>query len=292
MRPLVSGTVGWLLCLSLGCSTVPSTNSSSLPSAASASLFDRTLDANTLFVDTALIERPADDEYCTQTVWLSCDEQFVGLEQLAVFERNGWRVGRLSAPLPSRLQNLLNSRRSCSGPRRQRAQPDQSLRVNLGDLPCKRIVELQGKQPRRVELPNALGQLDVLPRGCSEEQLTLRLMPVLTLNDSRPRPTVEESRDGALRLALDVRKPFEAFPELAFEIALKPGEYLLIGPRGEDRYSVGHALLTEEQDEQLLSRWLLLRVVRPRLEERPSGDSKTAPLALQAGYSTARGSSR
>ncbi|MFQ3593936.1 MAG: hypothetical protein SNJ82_12215 [Gemmataceae bacterium] len=292
MRLLVAGLLGLLVGSIVGCVAVSPAERATSSYAARASLFEGQEDAKTLFVDSAVIERPAEDEYCTETVWQSCDEQFVGLEQLAQFESNGWRVGRLAAPLPSRLQNLLNSKRNCSGPRRQRAQPDESLRVNLSDQPRKRIVELQGKQPRRLELANSLGQLEVTPRWTDDEQLVVRLMPVLTQNDSRPRPTVEETPEGALRLALDVRKPSEAFPELAFELTLKPGEYLLIGPRGEDRYSVGHALLTEEENGQFFSRWVLLRVVRPRTEEAFTAQGKAAPLALQAGYSTARGSSR
>jgi hypothetical protein len=291
MRPLVAGLFVVLGCGFLGCASVTPDISPSAGETIRPSLFDAEKDPNTLFIDSALIERPAEDLYCTETIWESCDEQFVGLEQLAQFERNGWRVGRLTAPLPSKLQNLLNSKRSCSGPRRQRARAEEPLRVALGGVRSSRVVEVQGKETRRLELTNALGQLEVLPR-LEDESLFVRLTPALIHGQSRPRHAVEESPEGSLRWALDVRDPTENFPELGFEISLQAGEYLLIGPRGEDRYSVGHALLTEKQDDQLVSRWLLLRAVRPRGGDSPTPDSKSAPLALQAGYSTARGSSR
>ena len=290
MRPLTAGAYLLLASWLLGCATLPSEPCSSAGETRP-TLFDAEEGGDYVYIDSAVVERPAEDLYCTETLWESCDEQFVGLEQLAHFERNGWRVGRLPSPLPTKLQNLLSSRRSCSGPRRQRIRPEEPLRVSLGGQRSTRTVELQGADVRRIEAVNALGQLEVVPR-MEDERLFVRFTPALIHGQAMRRPTVEESPEGSLRWALDVREPTELFTDLGFEIALKPGEYLLIGPRGEDRYSLGHALLTDTENGQHLSRWIVLRAMRPRPGEDKSTLSKVAPLALQAGYTTARGSSR
>jgi hypothetical protein len=255
--------------------------------------FDQPLEDSLVFVDSAIIERPVDDAYCAETVWDLCDEQCVGLERLALFEENGLRVGRLAAPLPAKLQNLLNSRRSCSGPRRQRARPDEPVRVALGGQKRSRTrLELQGKHPRKLDLRDASGHLEIIPRW-DGERLSVFITPVVTHGTSQPRPTVESSPEGALRLALDTREPTEELGELGFEIVLEPGEYLLFGPRNGNPRLAGPALLTHTEDDATVGRWVLVRAVRPRSSEPvPLADSKTAPLALQAGYSAARGQSK
>lgn len=291
MRPLTAGAFLVLAHCVLGCAALSTSESPAPPGETRPNIFDAEANGDYVYVDSAVIERPAEDLYCTETIWESCDEQFVGLEQLAHFERNGWRVGRLPSPLPAKLQKLLTSKRTCSGPRRQRTRPEEALRVSLGGQRGTRTVELQGAEIRRIEAVNALGQLEVVPH-MEDERLVVRLTPALIHGQAVRRPTVEESPEGSLRWALEVREPTELFTELAFEIALKPGEYLLIGPRGEDRYSLGHALLTDTENGQHLSRWILLRAMRPRPGEEKTSMSKVAPLALQASYSTARGSSR
>jgi hypothetical protein len=292
MRQLLAGIVFGAVVALAGC--VPPFRWDHRPAEVAAGFdpFRQPADESQIFVDSAVIERPADDAYCTAALWDVCDEQCVGLERLALFEENGLRVGRLTAPLPAKLQNMLNSRRSCTGPRRQRSRPGEPIRVALGGRRGPMTFEVQGKERRKIELRDATGYLEIIPRW-DGERLTVHITPVVTHGVSQPRPTVESSPEGSLRWALDTREPMEELRELSFELVLEPGEYLLFGPRGDNTGSVGPALLTHPEDDSTVGQWVLVRAVRPRSAEPARiADCKNAPLALQAGYSAARGQSK
>ena len=62
---------------------------------------------DTVYLDVALIERPAGDDFLDREVWDSSDEQGVGLEVKPILEENGLRIGQFGL-LPDRLQTLFH----------------------------------------------------------------------------------------------------------------------------------------------------------------------------------------
>lgn len=249
-------------------------------------------EGDTIFVDSALVERPATDAFCSQELWDGCNEQCVGLERAVLLEDNGLRVARLTAPLPARLQTILNSRRSTIGPRRQRARPDAAVCVAVGPRRQRAAVSVRAGEGRELELTDAQAQFEVTPR-LDDGRLALRVTPQLRHGPARVRPRVAGAGEGPLRWTLDTKEPLEELSELTLEMPLEAGEYLLIGPRGDDPKAVGPAFFAYQGDGVPVRQLLILRAL-------PVGDGadadeedgRTAPLAMQAGFTSARASRR
>ncbi|MGL4549739.1 MAG: hypothetical protein ACRC33_01020 [Gemmataceae bacterium] len=245
---------------------------------------------DTIFVDSALVERPADDRFCAAEVWESTNEQCVGLERAALLEENGLRVARITAPLPARLQTILNSRRSTIGPRRQRARPDVAVAVAVGPRRPHARLSVRAAEVRALDLADAQAQIEVVPR-LDEGRLSLRITPQIRHGQARVRPRVEEAPDGPLRWALDTREPMESLNELALDLPMEPGEYLLIGPRGDDPRAVGPTFFAYQGDGVPVRQLLIVRAVPVgKGDDADAAEHQAAPLALQAGYTSARGS--
>ncbi|NBO93078.1 MAG: hypothetical protein EBV06_12330 [Planctomycetia bacterium] len=252
----------------------------------------REIERDLIFIDSAIIERPANDDFCNRELWDSCNEQSIGLERAALLEENGLRVARISAPLPSRLQVLLNSRRNTIGPRRQRARPDQSVSVAVGPRRPKMVLSLRGSDSRDLDLTDAQAHIEVTP-SLDEDRLQLRITPQIRHGQPRARPRVEETPDGPLRWALDTREPVESLDEFTLDLPMEPGEYLLIGSRGNGPRTVGPAIFAYQGDGVPVQQLLIIRALPVGQGNNADDvDQRTAPLALQAGYSSARASRR
>jgi hypothetical protein len=249
----------------------------------------RAADEDTIFVDFALIERPADDAYCSRDLWEGCNEQCVGLERAALLEENGLHVARIAAPIPARLQTLLNSRRSTIGPRRQKARDDMPVAIAVGPRRPKSAFALRGGEGREFDLADAQAQFEVVPR-LVDGRLVLRVTPQVRHGEAKARPCVEETPDGPLRWALETREPVEELSELSVEMPMEPGEYLVIGARGDDPRAVGPAFFAYRGDGVPVRQLLIVRALPVgKGDDADEVDQKSAPLALQATYTSARG---
>src|ERR1700691_3698612 len=60
-------------------------------------------------MDVALIERPLGDAYLNKDLWLAADEQVVSLDNKAILQDNGFRIGQVGGLTPAGLQALLTS---------------------------------------------------------------------------------------------------------------------------------------------------------------------------------------
>lgn len=245
--------------------------------------------AESVFIDAALVEQPLGDEFLTRGLWDAGDEQLVSLEQLPVLENNGLRACRLGGMLPSRLQALLTSKRSCPQPRRLRTVPGKAVNFAVGPRrgSCEFELHTVGGTVA-VKLEGVQCGFEILPNVTGEGELVLRLQPQATLDESRRRPGAERTPAGALRWALEEKPPTEEYQELAFDVAVAPGEFIAIGPGMSRPGTLGPAWFLGEGDNGAVQRVLILRAVRV-VGSREEVEERRGPVALQAGRLAVRG---
>src|SRR5438445_5239054 len=68
-------------------------------------------------LDVAVLERRLGDPFLDKELWGYTDAQTVPLDQKAVLDDNGFRVGQIVGMPPGKLLARLNSERSCINPR-------------------------------------------------------------------------------------------------------------------------------------------------------------------------------
>ena len=231
-------------------------------------------------LDVAVIERPLGDDSLDTELWMAGNEQVVGLEKLAALEDDGLRVCRLGSPLPGKLLSLLNSRATCAGPRRLRDRLGKVVNLPIGPQRRRLAFTVQGADgPRAVALADAQCLWSVQPRAGEGSAVVLRFVPAVKHGVARTRPKAETSPEGPLRWALEPGQARDDFPQLAFELALEPGEYVAIGPRLEQKRSLGATWFSGDGKQRLL----VLRASILPVEKREKDEGPVAPVVQRKG---------
>lgn len=248
-------------------------------------------------IDVALLERPLGDAYINQGLWAFADEQVVALESKAVLEDNGFRIGQIGGITPAELQTLLTSERSCANPRRIQLHAGKPTQVVLGPAAtaCQFRIEHDGIQVP-VSLEKAQCTLEVVPALAKDGHTRLRFLPEIQHGDLAllPKPTPDFTG-----LMLQQERPTERYPALGWEVNLAPNEYMLVGARLERPHTLGHQCFVRADEPQPVQRLLVIRTSRAASADAALSASVeetngywTPPLACQAAWSTARGTSR
>jgi hypothetical protein len=90
-----------------------------------------------------------------------------------------------------------------------------------------------------------------------------------------------------------MNQPDEAYPWLSWELTVAANEYVVVGTRLDRPGTLGHCCFLHGEGRPPVQRLLVLRTARapgrPALDE---SLSRSPPLALQAGWNSARGSSQ
>jgi len=238
-------------------------------------------------VDLAMVERPADDEFLSRQLWKMADEQVVVLERRADLDDNGFRIGQLVGAMPEEMHRLMQSERTCIEPRRYSVAPGKTITRVLGPTQarCEFAVLHQGAYAPYV-FENMEFCLDLCPILGDNDKVQLRFTPKIQYTEPTLPFRPAADRSGWV---LDLNKPSKTFPELTWDVPLRPGEILLVGARpGKHTTFAGKALLIDDG----VSRKQRVLVVRcQRLQTRSPGDHAfprevlalpAPPLALQA----------
>jgi hypothetical protein len=249
------------------------------------------LGGNAVHLEVALLEVPVGDRFVNDGLWALADEQTVSLETKALLQDNGFRVGQVGATPPDGLLELLTAERSnprprCVQLRDGRTGPPQLLGPAREHL----AFELHADGgPRAVELKQAQCCLAVTPTT-ADGRATLRFVPRVRHAGAggmpwKPRP------DGA-GWELATGQDEETYGELAFELRLEPGEYVVVGARYDRPGTLGHAAFVRADEATPVQRLLVLRATQAAAGPAAAADGKSPPLALQVQLSSARGASR
>ncbi len=246
----------------------------------------------------ALLEAPLGDRYINDELWTQVDEQVVALEHKPVLEDNGLRVAQVGGIIPTRLQGLLTSERSCITPRRLLLHAGDTTTLHLGpqQSECRFDVH-QGGHVSAVELDKAQFNFQVKPTLTRDGRTKLHFTPQVQHGDTRwlPRPTKNAS--GVLAWEPHEERPTENYNALAWEVVLSPGEYVLVGARYDRPGTLGRQCFICPDPQAPVQRLLAIRTIRSveavvaASDEADDQDStpRAAPLALQASLGGAGG---
>jgi hypothetical protein len=242
-------------------------------------------------IDIALIERPVGDRTLNDKLWSLADEQVIDIDQKALLEDNGFRVGQIGGLPPPELQSLLTSERSCTNARRLTSRAGESKPLALGPelAKCSFRVQRNG-EPALVTLEQAQCVLEMTPTLTADGRTKLRFVPMVQHGETRQTVCPAPDHSGFM---LHSERATEPYPNLAWEVTLAPNEYVVIGGRYEQRETLGNQYFVRPDEEKPVQRLLVIRTNRAAPPEATVGTEGTAPLApplaSQASWSTVRG---
>jgi hypothetical protein len=205
-----------------------------------------------VFVDYALIQKPRSDLKLSEEIWPEADEQVLAVEQRALLEANGFRVGRFGQVLPAALQAMLSNPGTDTGYRQRRLYIDGEFRLaTTKPLPAQQIefkrITIDGanaKTYRDCELG-----LCIVPKRDESGKLILELTPEVHEG---------QRKDWASTASLGLwnnRTTLKLEP-LRFSLATGMDESILIGAQPGHDNSTGDRLFRSEEGAE---RVLLLR---------------------------------
>lgn len=247
-------------------------------------------------LEVALIERPVGDTYLNRGIWEHADELVLDLDRRSTLDENGLRVGLLVGAPPEEFQELLLSKRSCSNPHALMIPPGRAVPIYLGGVREHTTFELvQGPQKLAVDFDQARFGLQVLP-AAADGKTRLTFTPKVE-NGEPALPFVRAAGEGGWQLR--VERPSKKYTELSWEVALAPGQYLIIGARADRLDTLGHrAFFPAEEGRPQVQRLLVLRGGRAPAPTIPGESGSTSyltgpcpPLAVRATMPSSRATS-
>jgi hypothetical protein len=250
-------------------------------------------------MEVVLLERPVADSYINQEVWQTADEQIVPLERKAVLEKNGFRIGQIGGLTPGGLQNLLASSQSCVDPRRHYIRVGNPRLLALGPQmrQCRFRLDLDEEAGDSV-FEQALCSVNVLPTLGDKGALHLQFTPQIDYGTAQFQAQPSPEGSG---FEFQHKRPTKPFPALSWELNVSPNQYIIIGAKAERFDTLGTQCFIRRDEPNPVQRLLVLRAWRPGTgapgdaslwaEDDPSAAPQPTPLALQAGWTTARGKS-
>jgi hypothetical protein len=246
-------------------------------------------------LDVAVVERPYGDRFLNFGLWELADEQGINLERKAVLEDNGFRVCQIGGLPPAEMQGLLTSKRSCPDPRRLRTGVGMATTLLMGPTwpICGFRLAAEGAASRDVEYENAQCLLDVVATLAEDNRINLKFTPRVRHGQPSRVPQAQKDESGALIWQVDGKQPEDVFPELAWELKVASGDYVVVGARLNEPDGMALCLFVPPGDRNLKQKILVVRAARSAQSARAEKRSNAAPpLALQAALPTARGASR
>jgi hypothetical protein len=251
--------------------------------------------AEVVQIDVAVVERPLGDAYLNHDLWLLADEQSFwngAHEQKGTVEGNGFRVGQFVGLPPGQLQGLLTSPRSCPDPHRLTVRAGNPTAVDLGPVwkRCDFLLR-QGPGVAAVELADAQCLLEIVPTLTDDGRTLLHFTPCVRHGKPLlvPRPTQDPS--GWRRWECSARQAEEAFAALSWELTVAPNEYVVVGTLLRRAETLGRRCFVGGEKSEDTQRLLVLRTGRSPAPAPPPDEEfvRSPPIALRAGWATARG---
>jgi hypothetical protein len=245
-------------------------------------------------MDVAVVEQPLGDGYLNGALWDLVDEEVLG-DRKTLLQDNGLRIGQVGGSLPPPLQALLTSERSCLHPRRIRTRAGTPTSLALSDTPraCRFEVR-QDEAGTPVRLDMGVYVLEVVPALTDDGRTCLRFTPQVKYGPSRLTPVAAPDRSA---WSWQMQQATEAYAGLSWEVKLRPNEFVLVGTRLDRPQSLGHQAFVQVDGTNPAQHLLVIRTGRglpPVQTAAGAADSEDErdsppPLALQAGWSAARG---
>lgn len=215
------------------------------------------------------------DAQLDQALWASIDEQRIDPEVRARLNRNGFRAGVVSGPMPQQLEQLL---------RLVEDQPtdsvdEQVVKLDAEPMVRKRRLQLRADRPAKIQTTPTHDELSVLFAGADGVggQTYYGAQPTLVLSchpfeDARVRlaltPELEhgevkrqwDASDGIM--FMNAGRPKRTFDELEVRAELVSGQLLVLSPLIDHPGSLGYQFLTDSTAQQSEQKLVVIRVAQ------------------------------
>jgi hypothetical protein len=250
--------------------------------------------SDVVYLDVALIEQPYGDPFLNRELWSVGDEQAVNLELKPLLEENGLRICQIGGLVPPKLHSLIISPRSCPEPRRLRSEPGKPTIVAIGPTRAHALFQLAGQAgARKLHLEQAHCQFEVVPTLEDDKRIRLRFTPQVRHGQPRTTPRVEKDPDGPLRWAIEAREPVEDYTQLRWESVIAPNEFVVIGAHLDHLGTIGPCFFLPEGT-PVRKQWLMVLRAAHVVLGLPTDErlKRVPPIAMQAAWTSARGSER
>jgi hypothetical protein len=245
-----------------------------------------------VYLEYAVIERPAGNAAVNRQVWTNIDEMIIDTETRAILAENGLRAGVVGGLLPPELDAMIANPKSETGLRRWNLYVNNPAAIPLnGPVPSAeyRFRPTMRVEPTLVKFEQARFSMTFTPSFAADGRLELHCVPEVEYQDKKRWLPV-----GAVGVGWLGNKPIERHNALAFDVKLSPREYLVIGSYFERGDWIGNQEFTGVVRNEKVQRLLVIRASRlvptDSAPESASGSSqdKSMPLATQAFISAAR----
>jgi hypothetical protein len=258
-------------CWLTGCNIAKSSPSTSSASSAAAS---QQPPADVIQLTMAFIERPLGDPFLNKDVeedgaarlclWSSTDHHVDNIERQILLEENGLRIGQIVGTTPGKLLTLLGSE-ACVNPRNRILPRGEPAAIHLGPASQRSTFEVKAAgQSQSFTFEQARFCLDVIARPAKEGRVELEFTPKVEHRSSAIAVNVGADLMSYVR---QVAPPQKSFPMLTWNVALKPGETLVIGADLEKPGTIGYRSFIENDVATPVQRVLVLRASGPVEEE-------------------------
>ena len=250
-------------------------------------------------LDSAIIARPVGDRLVETSLWAVADEQTIPPDLRQTLEANGLRVGLVTGELPADVTEAFHSK-----PPQVETQwvhialPDgEHTPIVLGE-PVEAVtlfLNHGGKVDGR-DYHNALGRLVVTPRQAGQHDVEVRMVPQIQHGAQRRTIGALEGAGNFApqEFAIKDGQEEELLRDLAANVAIQPGQTLVVGCRSTQARSLGTFLFLqpEPKSDRILQSILLIQASRnnegtapPKLEEDLAADPAGSATGNAAGTS-------
>jgi len=226
-----------------------------------------------VFIEYALIERPAGSAGINREAWANVDEQVLASDKRALLSENGLRVGIVGGLLPSEIEAMIANPKSAIGHRQRRLYANNAAVLPMnGPVPVaeyQMLASLDGK-PATLKFEQAQFSLNITPSFAADGRIKVKSCPEIEFNDRKSwLPT------GAAGSAWAGNKPAEKPESLAWEVSLSAREFAIVGSHHERGNWIGNQIFTGTVGHDKVQRLLIVRAGKLAATE----DGSTAPLA-------------
>ncbi len=246
-----------------------------------------------VFVEFAVIERPAGNQAMNHDVWTNIDEVFLPSDTRTLLDQNALRVGVVGGLAPPELDAMLANPKSSVGHRQRRLYVNNPAVLTINgpvDLAEYKVQRSLNDNPETVKYEQARFSISITPHHASDGRITLKCVPEMDYQDKKYWLPTGATGPGWLG-----NRPSERYELMKWEVTMTPREFLLIGTKNEKGNWLGNQIFGGQQGNEKVQRLLIVRTGRLTPDDtgwEPSagpGKDGIVPLASQASVSVTRG---
>ena len=247
-------------------------------------------ESESIRLDVAMVQLPLVEKDILESIWGLADNNVMSLEKKAVLEQNGFRITSFGKTPPPELLRLLGTEKYSPNPRRFHVKiGGEKLIPIAGVLDSLDTTFSENDKLEDINLLAAQPFIKISPVTVSENSYQLLLQPLIKSGKEKLLPKAVKTVSGSLEWEMHSFKSERIFDELACELKIEAGDFLVIGPTEtpkDDLKLLGSNFFYMRVGQNITPRVLVLRCSKKNTPLRESiGEfGKSLPLAIQASW--------